>query len=144
MQLVQIVQNIGQLKEPPKDNFDPKITPDQCTDALCSFSGSCLYDTFTKKYFCNCYEGRAGVNCTFKNKTELEYIQNLTYNLSRSYAAESLSGRNTFDYEFLNLVTSNIDLMTVNTFDSIFDVVKNQVNRVKSTSFDVSQNQDAE
>ena len=104
--------------------FDPKVLPDQCTDALCSYSGVCRYDLFVKKYYCDCSPGRGGFNCTFKNVTELLIMKNYTLELAKKYQPLSLSGRRTFDYEFLNLVTSSKDLMSDDTFDAIQAIVK--------------------
>lgn len=77
-QIKQIASDIGSLKKPAVDLFDPKVSAEACNEELCSFNGECQYNTFTKKYFCKCYGIRAGVNCTFKNKTELELARNLT------------------------------------------------------------------
>lgn len=113
--------------------FDPKVLPDQCTDALCSYSGVCRYDLFVKKYYCDCSPGRGGFNCTFKNVTELLIMKNYTLELAKKYQPLSLSGRRTFDYEFLNLVTSSKDLMSDDTFDAIQAIVNNQVMRMMSS-----------
>ena len=88
--------------------------------------------------------GRAGFNCTFKNSSELYQIRNLTLNLAKKYQPLSLSGRRTYDFEFLKLVTSNKDLMSEDTYDAIFDIVKNQVARIKNPDFVVGDNTDAE
>ena len=111
-QLVQIANDLAKTKDPPINLFDPKITPDQCTDSMCNFAGTCQYDQYQKKYYCDCMPGRAGFNCTFKNVTELQYLKNLTYDLAKKYQPLSLSGRRTFDFEFLKLVTSSKDLMS--------------------------------
>jgi len=88
--------------------------------------------------------GRAGSNCTFKNSTELYQIRNITLDLAKKYQPLSLSGRRTYDFEFLKLVTSNKDLMSEDTYDAIFDIVKNQVSRIKNPDFAVGDNTDAE
>ena len=64
--------------------------------------------------------------------------------LAKKYQPLSLSGRRTYDFEFLKLVTSNKDLMSDDTYDAIFDIVKNQVSRIKITDFVVGDNSDAE
>jgi hypothetical protein len=56
--------------------------------------------------------------------TELELIRNHTFSLSKIYQPLSLSGRHTFDKEFLQLVTSNLDIMTDEIYDTIFEVVR--------------------
>jgi len=71
-------------------------------------------------------------------------MKNLTYELAKIYQPLSLSGRRTFDFEFLKLVTTNRDLMSDNTFDAIFDIVENQVSRLKTSEFVVGDNSDAE
>jgi hypothetical protein len=46
-------------------------------------------------------------------------MKNFTLDLAKKYQPLSLSGRRTFDYEFLNLVTASKDLMSDDTFDAI-------------------------
>ena len=38
-QIVQISNDISKFKESPKDLFDPKVQPEQCSDKICSFAG---------------------------------------------------------------------------------------------------------
>ncbi len=66
-QIVGIAKELGKLTDVNSKAFDPKISADQCTTALCSYQGQCNIDSFTKKYYCKCNPGFAGVNCTFKN-----------------------------------------------------------------------------
>jgi hypothetical protein len=67
----------------------------------------------------------------------------MTIDLAKKYQPISLSGRNSFDYEFLRLVTSNKDIMSDDTYDAIFDIVKNQIAKVSSSSeFTVGDNTD--
>ena len=80
-----INKQIGMVKDPPKDLFDPKIQPEQCSEKICSFGGKCLFDQYVKKYICICDEGRAGFNCTYKNETELQLMRNYTFALSQIY-----------------------------------------------------------
>ncbi len=56
----------------------------------------------------------------------------------------SLSGRRTYDFQFLKLVTTNMDLMSNDVFDSISGVVAQQVNRLKTNRNEVGDNADAE
>ncbi len=70
-------------------------------------------------------------------------MRNITRELSKIYQPLSMSGRRTYDYQFLKLVTSSQDLMTYDIYDSIFDIVKYQVQRLNSASFEVNQNDDA-
>ncbi len=56
----------------------------------------------------------------------------------------SLSGRRTYDYQFLKEVTSSLDLMTEDMHDAIFDIVAFQINKMKTTKFNVGENSDVE
>lgn len=52
-------------------------------------------------------------------------MKNFTLELAKFYQPLSLSGYRTFDFEFLNLVTSSKDLMSDDTFDAIQAIVNN-------------------
>jgi len=43
--------------------------------------------------------------------------------LAKLYNPMSLSGRRAYDYQFLNTVTSSLDIMTEDIHDAIFDIV---------------------
>lgn len=60
---------------------------------MCSFNGKCKYNTFTKKHYCECDGIRAGKNCTFKNKTEIEMLKNLTFGNSLLFSKMSMARR---------------------------------------------------
>jgi hypothetical protein len=62
--------------------------------------------------------------------------------LCQLYNPMSLSGWRTYDFEFLNQVTSNLDLMTEEIHDSIFDIVAYQINNMKTSDFNVGDNTD--
>jgi hypothetical protein len=96
--IIGIAKDLGKLQEIDTNLFDAKINADQCTDAICSFQGGCSFDSFTKKYFCRCNPGFGGVNCSFRNLTELDIIKNLTLDLCKAYNPMSLSGRRTYDF----------------------------------------------
>ncbi len=129
-QILEIAKDLGQIKKVDSLAFDSKINADKCTQATCSYSGQCIFNDFKKKYFCKCNPGYAGVNCTYKNATDLQIIRNLTLALCKIYNPMSLSGRNSFDYQFLDMVTTNLDLMTEDIHDAIFDILSVQVNRL--------------
>lgn len=42
-QITNIATDLGSLKTPPADYFDPKIQPDECTEEMCGFNGECKY-----------------------------------------------------------------------------------------------------
>ncbi len=54
----------------------------------------------------------------------------------------SLSGRRTFDFQFLKTITSNLDLMTDDIHDAIFDILAFQVNQMKTSTYNVGDNSD--
>lgn len=103
-----------------------------------------MFDSYSKKYFCNCNPDKAGVNCTFKNKTELEYIKNLTLKIAQIYNPMSLSGRRTYDQSFLKFVTAQPDLMSEDVVDTIYDILSYQVGKLKTNQNNIGQNDDAE
>jgi hypothetical protein len=70
-------------------------------------------------------------------------MKNFTLELAKLYQPLSLSGYRTFDFEFLNLVTSSKDLMSDDTFDAIQAIVNNQVQRMMTSKFTVGDNTDA-
>ena len=50
-----LASNLGNLQ--PYDNsiFDPKLSSSAvCDSALCNNVGTCYYQKYTKKYYCNC------------------------------------------------------------------------------------------
>lgn len=139
-----IAKDLGKLTNVDKKAFNSKISASTCTIAVCSYQGQCNFDSFTRKYFCKCNPGFTGVNCTFKNQTELDILRNKTLSLCKQYNPMSLSGRRTYDYQFLKEVTSSIDLMTEDIHDAIFDIVAFQINKMKTTKFNVGGNSDVE
>ncbi len=54
----------------------------------------------------------------------------------------SLSGRNSFDYQFLDMVTTNVDLMTEDIHDAIFDILSVQVNKLVDSRPNLGDNKD--
>jgi len=71
-------------------------------------------------------------------------MKNMTLALCKLYTPLSLSGRNTYDFNFLKSVTENIDLMSNDVFDSVFNIVRYQVGKVKETKAQVGDNSDIE
>jgi hypothetical protein len=54
----------------------------------------------------------------------------------------SLSGRNSYDYQFLDMVTTNLDLMTEDIHDAIFDILSVQVNKLVDSRPNIGDNKD--
>lgn len=54
----------------------------------------------------------------------------------------SLSGRNSYDYQFLDMVTTNVDLMTEDIHDAIFDILSVQVNKLVDSRPNIGDNKD--
>jgi hypothetical protein len=48
----------------------------------------------------------------------------MTLALCKLYTPISLSGRNTYDFNFLKSVTENVDLMSNDVFDSVFNIIQ--------------------
>lgn len=123
-QLSNILQDLGSLSAPPSTLFDPKITPDQCTEEMCGFSGRCVYQTVTKQYYCECYGIKAGRNCTFKNATELEIMRQLALDNAKVFVQKT-SGQ--YNREYLEMLTSNMDLMSYDLFDNVYNLVYDRI-----------------
>jgi len=64
-QAIQIATNVGSLKPKDESYFAPKIQASECTQAMCSFNGECIFDSFRNQYFCKCAENWIGRNCSF-------------------------------------------------------------------------------
>jgi hypothetical protein len=56
----------------------------------------------------------------------------MTLDLCAKYVPMSLSGRRTYDSQFLKLVTTNMDLMSNDVLETIKGVVSQQVSRLKT------------
>jgi hypothetical protein len=64
----------------------------------------------------------------------------MTLDLCGKYVPISLSGRRTYDNQFLKLVTTNMDLMSNDVLDTINGVVSQQVSRLKTNRNEVGDN----
>jgi hypothetical protein len=69
-------------------------------------------------------------------------LRNKTLSLARLYNPLSLSGRRTYDFQFLNSITKSVDLMTEDIHDAIFDIVAYQVNKIRNSDYKVGDNSD--
>jgi len=69
-------------------------------------------------------------------------IRNKTLALCKVYNPMSLSGRNSYDYQFLDMVTTNLDLMTEDIHDAIFDIMSVQVNKLVDSRPNIGDNKD--
>lgn len=69
-------------------------------------------------------------------------IRNITLDLAKIYNPLSLSGRRSFDFDYLNLVTKNIDILTDDIHDTLIDILSYQVSHLKSVGFNVGDNTD--
>lgn len=139
-QIQAMAQQLGSLKTPDPNLFAPKLTPDQCNEAMCSFNGQCVYLAFSKQYYCVCSDDWSGRNCSFKNSTQLEQLQNLTLETAKLYNTYA-GGDN--DLTFLQTASSSIDLMTPDLFDVLTPLIQGQINTVTSgeaTDTDAHQN----
>jgi hypothetical protein len=79
-----------------------------------------------KKYYCECNFGVGGHNCSFSNKTELELLQNKSFELMKKYQGLSMKE---YIYEFLSLATKHKDLMTDNILPPILSLVQENNNK---------------
>jgi len=129
---------VGSLKPTDENYFAPKIQASECTQSMCNFNGECIFDSFTKQYFCKCAENWIGRNCSFKNQTQLELLQNLTVASAKTYT-QSAGGEH--DLTFLQVTTRSVDLMSDDLFDILKPLVAGQVmSMTKDTKLKKAQN----
>ncbi|CDW84379.1 neurohypophysial n-terminal domain containing protein [Stylonychia lemnae] len=120
-QIKLITRFLGSLPQIQPNQFDPKIDPLYCTSQQCNFKGDCIFQTFTKKYYCNCTEPYAGTNCTYNNQTQLGLIKDISEKLSIGY---SKLQNKAYELEFLKLTTSYIEQLSDISFGVIVSIMK--------------------
>ncbi|CDW71957.1 neurohypophysial n-terminal domain containing protein [Stylonychia lemnae] len=123
IQLKLITKQLGNTKTQDPQAFDPRLSSKDCNNKLCNNNGNCVYLNYQKKYYCNCTEPFAGLNCTYSNKTQLIQIKSFISQLSVKYL--SLSDKQYEDI-FLSLVSDYLETMNDVTFGIIIQIIGNQ------------------
>lgn len=119
-----IAMSLGQLREQDRKGFNPQIAGQACTDAMCSFTGSCVYEPLRNTHFCRCKRGTFGVSCSFKNSTQYEVLRNNTRDLAQAYNPLSLSGYRDYDLDFMQVITSHEDLLSLEVIEATLPIIR--------------------
>ncbi|CDW88093.1 neurohypophysial n-terminal domain containing protein [Stylonychia lemnae] len=125
IQLKLITKQLGNVKFQDPQAFDPRLLSQNCNNKLCSYNGKCVYLDYQKKYYCNCTQLFAGLNCSYSNETQLSQIKSFISQLSLKYLIISDK-----EYEdvFLNLVTDYFEIMNDVTYGIIIQTIGNKLN----------------
>lgn len=83
--------------------------------------GSCRYDTYSMKYYCECSEILEGSQCNFQNRTDVYYMQEINANISLEYQ-KLFDGE--YDFEYLKLASQYKDLMNDTSLYRLTDILK--------------------
>ena len=126
-QIKMIAMSIGQLREQDIKIFNPQIAAELCRDAMCSFVGTCVYEPLRNTHSCLCPRGTFGVACSFKNQTHYAVLRNYTRELAQAYNPLSLSGYRDYDLDFMQVITSHEDLLSLEVIEATLPIIRQLV-----------------